>query len=617
MLTGVSGLLACFAVALVFTGTALSAEVAARQNHPPGSRIDAATLSFAEITDRWNGAFLWKPASASTDVITRFGDEARSVFGPIPDIDCGGADAKIIPLEIDGNIVDLKPNPGVPGNPLQFEHRDTAGNIVKWSTQIARCDKPSLAGNVTYCGMNSRISRKVVGNVEWVALCRKSTPHLEIDPEPYWQTDNPTFARLGIIGYNWLSGEIVFSDGGKNHAHFDWTRPFTPPGGRSYRDVNGRAAAATLYDATFQIQCSACHDNKGPYVITPHISQARIGYPGGVKSEKALAFSLGDYIPRTLRDERLPFRVIGSAYTSIYATDLARAKTIRDPSGNCTECHTLTTQVTGQRIAADAAGRDPVVTNPTWAQVVSVRAERLKLAEIDAHRTDWARQTGQGRIHPWMVPRDGSKVHATSAQIGEDDWRRLSDCLWKAGGEECGYQPLFTACPAPATSTGGDGSQPIDLSFAILPAPARQLGVDRVLRLNWRYINDYGHVPQRDDVRFNIAVKSTAIPPMGKMPLDSDYPSVGEAQGRSIDMTASNVGISGATMVIGNLSYFGHERFTDPTPSTAPRQFRVDLPAMCNRRYLVRILPKRFCFDQSDVRYAQHGQLVFADVACH
>jgi len=70
-------------------------------------------------------------------------------------------------------------------------------------------------------------------------------------------------------------------------------------------------------------------------------------------------------------------------------------------------------------------------------------------------------------------------------------------------------------------------------------------------------------------------------------------------------------------MFIGDLSYFGHLKFTDPAPATTPREFRADLPAMCNRRYLARILPKRFCFDQSGVRYGDRGQLIFADVACN
>lgn len=578
---------------------------------------NAEATSFAEAVRRWNGDFQWKPASASPDIITRFGDEARSVFGPIPDVDCGNAAAKVIPLEIDGNIVDLKPNPNVAGSPLQFEHRDPKGRIVKWTTQIAKCDKPSLAGNVTYCGMNSRIIRTVAGTVEWVSLCRKSTPHLEIEPESYWEKDNPTFARLGIIGFNRESGEIVFFDGDKDKQRFDWTTPIIPPGGRSYADAGGRAAATKMYDPTFQIQCSACHDNKGPYVVSPHIGQARIGYPGGAASERALAFSLGDYVPKMKRDESLPFRVVGSAYTAAYATDIVRARTVEDPSGNCTKCHTLTTQITGQRIAADAAGRLPEVTNPTWTQVVSVRAELLKLREIDAHRTEWARRSGEGKIHPWMVPHEGSNVAVENGQISEDDWRQLSNCIWEAGGEECRYRPLFTACPAPGVQSGGDGSQPTGLSSAVLPVPTGAVGADRILRLRWHYLNDYGHVSQRDDVRFNIAIRATQIPRSRQAPLESDFPTLDEAKSGTDDTSVGYGVASGRAMFIGDLSYFGHLKFTDPAPATTPREFRADLPAMCNRRYLARILPKRFCFDQSGVRYGDRGQLIFADVACN
>ncbi|WP_246738016.1 hypothetical protein [Rhizobium grahamii] len=600
-----------------------SVEFVARGNTPEVVRTagaSSAAISFAELANRWNGDVLWAPASASTDVITRFGDEARAVFGPIPDIDCGDNAAKVIPLEIDGNIVDLKPNPGVAGSPLQFEHRDTAGRVVKWSTQIARCDKPSLAGNVTYCGMNSRVSRKVIGSVEWVALCRKSSPHQEIDPEPYWQRNNPNFARLGVIGFNRQSGEIAFFDGSKDRPHFDWERPFVPPGGRSYHDESGRMEAAGLYDPTFQIQCSACHDNKGPYVISPHMGLSRIGYEGGATGESASAFSLGDYIPTMPHEERLPFRVIGSAYTSTYATDLARAQTLQDPSGNCTECHTLTTQVTGQRIAADAAGRDPVITDPSWSDTVSVRAELQKLREIDAHRTDWARRSGEGKIHPWMVPRNGGKVGAGGHQIDEDDWRQLSNCIWEAGGAECNYRPLYTACPPPATPSGGDGSLPTDLSIAILPSNADEGGAERVLRLNWRYLNDYGGVPQRDDVRFNIAIRSVPIPQSRKPPDEEEYPAIAEASDDgfvAIAGNVGNVGNAGGLMTIRNLSYIGHRRFTEPAPATTPREFRADVPAMCGQRYLARILPKRFCFDQNGIQYAERGELVFADVECN
>ncbi|MDX8463921.1 hypothetical protein RFM67_34500, partial [Mesorhizobium sp. VK2D] len=135
---------------------------------------DVDSKSFAKAVTRWNPDIFWPPASKSTDVITRSGDEARAVFGPIPDGDCDSPQMKVIPLEVDGNVVDLKPNPTKPGSPLEFEHRNVSGEVVKWTATLPKCDKPSLTGSTTYCGLNSRVVRVVRGNVEWLFLCRKS-----------------------------------------------------------------------------------------------------------------------------------------------------------------------------------------------------------------------------------------------------------------------------------------------------------------------------------------------------------------------------------------------------------------------------------------------------------
>ena len=404
---------------------------------------------FAATVLRLNGDIFWAPAAASSDIVTRFGDEARSVFGPIPDADCASKDARVVPLEVDGNIVDLRPNPDKPGHPLEFEHKDAAGNTVKWTASIPRCDKPSLAGKLTYCGLNSRLNRVVNGSVEWLSLCRKSTDSLEVESDPYWQRSNTEFALLGTIGFNSLTGEQVFFDGRKDRKQFDWSKPFVPPGGRSYSDTAGRAAAEQLYDPTFEVQCSSCHDNKNAYVIDPHISVGRVGYFEGESGEHAAAFSLGDYLPNTPRYEEAPLRVIGSGYTERYRVEIDRARTVRDPSGNCTACHTLTTQLTGQRFAADAAGREPWIARPTWIQSVGLKFERQRFAAVDAHRTDWARRSGPGKIYPWMAPVTGNDLSAQSAPISPDDWQALSNCLWGAGGGECGYRPLYTQCPAP------------------------------------------------------------------------------------------------------------------------------------------------------------------------
>lgn len=573
----------------------------------------AEELEFADVVQRWNGPFLWQPASASSNPVSRLGDEARAVFGAIPDADCTDGAGRSINLEVDGNVVDLRPNPEKEGSPLEFEHRNVAGDLVKWTSSIAQCDKPSLAGNVTYCGMNSRLTRTSRGNVVWTTFCRKSTLNLGIEPDPYWQKSNPKFARLGVIGFNRVSGEIVFFDGREDGSSFDWSGKFVPPGGHSYLDRNGRLEAEVLYDPTFQVQCSACHDNKGPYAITPHMEHSRVGFLGGAESPQAV-FGLSNYLSDRPRSELSPYRIIGSGYTRIYSFEILQAKTVNDPAGNCTECHTLTTQITGQRFAADAVAQEPSIANPNWAQTLQLRAERMKLREIDSHRTDWARRSGAGGIFPWMYPVEGNNLARGSTEIDLIDWRELSNCLWGAGGSECGYKPLYTPCPAPGVPSQGDRSVPSGSTISDLPLPHHE-NPDRALRINWNYLNNYGGVPQRDDVRFNVAVKMEALSSSGP-PVERDYPSVEEATGKNATFLKGEVASSGEAVVIQNVSYFGHQRFTEPKPSSDLRQFQLDLPAKCNRRYLARILAKRFCFDQTDVVYADEGDLLFADVLC-
>src|SRR5262249_41404650 len=146
----------------------------------------------------------------------------------------------------------------------------------------------------------------------------------------------------------------------------------------------------------------------------------------------------------------------------------------------------------------------------------------------------------------------------------------------------------------------GDPSAPSKLTAKVVPLPPGASGADRVIRVSWKYLNDYGGVLQRDDVRFNLAVKETAIPAGAAAPAVADYPTMDEAAGRDFDPAGGNIGPSGSATLIENASYAGHSKWTDPPPTQAGRDFRVDFPGACNRRYLIRLLPKRFCFDQSD-----------------
>lgn len=568
---------------------------------------------FASAVLRWNGDIFWEPASESSNVITRFGDEARAVFGPIPDGNCEDDGARALPVEVEGNIVELRPNPSKMGHPLEFAYTDALGNIVKWTDNIPKCDKPSLAGNVSYCGLSSRLNRVVRGSVEWLFFCRKSTASLEVRSDPYWQQSNTKFALFGTIGFNRQTGEIVFFDGRKDQIEFDWANRFVPPGGHSYSDKDGRAAAEALYDPTFQIQCYACHDNKNAYVIDPHVEQARIGYRAGKNDRRAIAFSLGDYLPETPRREGAPFRIIGSGYTSTYSVEIARAKTVQDPTGNCTGCHTLTTQITGQRFASDAVAQEPWISNPTWAQSLELLAEKMKHSQISNHRTDWAFRSGDGHIHPWMAPRVGNEL-TSSPEMSNAEWQKLSTCLWAAGGDECGYQPLYTPCPAPESQE--EGSPLTNATVEILPQRSEGDG-NRMLRLRWNYLNNYGFVPERDDVRFNVAVRQQALTESATPPLVSDYPSLAETLDTKAVALDGPIGIAGSSTLIRNVSYPGHTRWTEPTPSTSPRLFELLLPAACNQRHLIRIVPKRFCFDQSNMAYGSKDHLLYVDVSCH
>ncbi|RAZ85312.1 hypothetical protein DPM33_29420 [Mesorhizobium hawassense] len=604
---GVAFLLLSGAVGLRHVAFVSTPQAGERQG---SDQDDLDSKSFADAVTRWNPDIFWAPASKSADVVTRSGDEARAVFGPIPDGDCDSEQMKVIPVEVDGNVVDLEPNPMKPGHPLEFEHRNESGKVVKWTATLPKCDKPSLTGSTTYCGLNSRVVRVVRGNVEWLFLCRKSNFSQEVSTDPYWTRSDPRFSVFGTIGFNRKSGEIVFFDGRKDRSEFDWSKPFIPPGGRNYSDEVGRAEAKKIYDPTFQISCHACHDNKSPYVIDPHIEQSRVGFRSAGDS-RSTAFSLGDFLPDRPRLPGAPFRVVGSSYTGTYRNELSQARTVEDPTGNCTSCHTLTTQVTGRRFAADAAGHEPTVTSPSWVQLLELNEEQIVYAEIAAHRTDWA---NGGGIHPWMLPGSGNDLSSGAPPLSLEDWRKLSDCLWGAGGAECGYRPLYTRCPAPEAQD--EGSLLADAKIQVLPPPPGAEVNTRILRVSWTFRNSYGGVPERDDIRINVAVGAGAIPATGDPPQSGQYPSIEQAKGTDVEAISGPVGSSGSSLLIQNVSFAGHTKWSDPTPSMLPRSFQIDLPGECNRRTLIRLVPKRFCFDQSEAAFSEADHLIYADVQC-
>ncbi len=564
---------------------------------------------FAGKVSKWNGPIFWAPASKTTDINLQFGDEARAVFGPIPPFDLttlGTVTANgwtiqtgVLVGEVEGNQIELKPNDSKPGSPLEFQHRDINGNIVKWTTTIDQCDKPSLAGGVTPCGTSSRISRAVKGNVEWISLARKTTKVEKLGADPYWMPGNPNYLLVGYIGFNRVSGEVVFFDGTYQGMKFNWSAAIVPPGGAGYNDDVGRSAAAQTYDATFRIECVACHDNKKPRIITPYIKQARVGYEN---AERATAFSLGALLPYLPRAATAPYRVIGTSYTAVHAQAIAGGRTVADPGQNCNVCHGLTNSGAG-RFASDAVGKLGTLTGDPGVE--------------NSYRTTWALRTGAGKIHPWMVPGSGNDISSAPPVLSDSDWSSLRAVIENPPADSL---QVYTTAPAPE-SVITDSTRIADpaapTNFAVTVADNRDGSSETMpkeVHLTWNYSNRLGGIPERDDVRFNVAIVEKDIPSGGAAPALSEYPTIDQAKGTGATDLGGGVYSDQGIFILENSSFTGHQQFTDPASTTSPRQYRVDFPASKNKRYLIRVLAKRFSFDQSGEVYSNADHVLSVDV---
>ncbi|ARP67095.1 MULTISPECIES: hypothetical protein [Mesorhizobium] len=569
---------------------------------------------FSSKVNRWNGNIFWAPASKETDINLRYADEVRAVFGPIPPFDVTTlgrfvrSDGSVIEtratyVEVDGNRAELKPNSSKSGSPLEYEHRDKNGVFVNWTATIDKCDKPSLAGGVTPCGTASRLSRIEKGNVEWIALARKTHGPEILRPEKYWSENDNSYALLGYIGFNQVSGELAFFDGSYEGIKFDWSTPTVAPGGGGYNDTAGRTLASKTYDATFRVDCAACHDNKEPRIITPYIKQARVGYRD---KDEAAAFSLGDLLPERTRNSKTPYRVVGTDYTAAHRGTLDGDLTIVDPARNCTSCHGLTNNGTG-RFASDAVGRLGSIAGDSGLE--------------NSFRTDWALRTGAGKIHPWMYaePQGNDVSDPQPAPISDADWDKLRAVIENADGDSRSLK-TYTDAPTPESTMDeatriGDPSGPQNFAVGIEDNPdgSSELSPKRI-RLDWTYINSFGGVPERDDVRFNVAIHEVGIPSDGAEPASGDFPSIEQTKALGFSDLGGGVFTDGTIFVLRDMSFQGHMRWINPAPTLTPRQYRLYFPASLNKRYLIRVAAKRFGFDQGGERVSAADHLLKVDI---
>ncbi len=632
-----------FATAACVAGVQLVSAATSEGTLDDGGHGVARFRDMQHAVDRLNGDIFWAPASgftAENSWPNIFGDEARSVFGPIPSVSC--ADGMPLHAEVHGNRIEPE---RTPGGGVRYVHQGFDGREVDVTDELARCDKPSLANTDGHpCAVNSRLirPRNPANDVEWVALCRKSELGSRLTGiDDYWHASNPGFALLGLIGFNRASGEVVFFDGSdfargaSRRTTFDGSRRYAPPGGKGYDDEAGRAVAASTWLYGRRVSCETCHDNKEPWIVTPHLKISRFGYD---EAARDAAFGVDNPLPLVQpRSADSPYRVIGTRFTKLAVLS---SRTFEDPSGNCTACHTLTTDWTGNVLAYDAVGR----TNPAQ----PYRAFFDRLARF---RTGFGAEEGGSR--PWMAPGVGPGVgQGRHGKVDDADWARIADCINGTSQERCGYRPSYTACPAPESEatfcdtgtsprvpcTGiGDPNGPRGLSVSV---SHRAVEVDatghsyRLAEIRWNYVNAFGDVPTRDDVRFNLAFRASDLPETSLEPIPAEFPDIEETYdpwpeqtprpggGHYCDFgsfrakTCHRFEADSGLLILNNISYRGHVRNTAPTPTTKPRRYAVRLPVRCGKRYLARLVPKRFCFDRSGVVPGSIDHLAYFDVRC-
>ena len=578
--------------------------------------------AFAQSILALNGPIFWAPASKAKadDVVNQMGDEIRSVFGPIPAFDTSTVGKRTLQdgttietvqlyLEVDGNIVELKGNPAKPGSPLEYEHRSLDGQTVRWTPTIDRCDKPSLAGGVTPCGTSSRISRVTRRDspVEWIALARKSKGVEKLDADPYWVSTDPTFALIGYIGFNPVTGEVAFVDGSSapvpsEHVRFNWTKPIVPPGGKGYEDTQGRQEASSMYDDSFRIDCANCHDNREPIIMTPYMKHARVGYRNEKRREVA---SVGDFFPEKMRTTRKPYRVVGTGYTAVHARTLDSTMSIGHPSPakTCTGCHGITNKGTG-RFASDAVGRLGQL-NPNNDGGVE-----------NNFRTTWAEHSGAGKIHPWMVPEDGQNISRTPPRnISNEEWELLKSAI-NDPLSVSGSRKIYTTTPAPESSWTpetllDDPSEPRFHDPVLMPGDDEE---SVTISVRWSYHNSLGGVPTRDDVRFHLAIRDVALPTDGAEANEKDYPSIPATIAAEATRVPDEIYRKDDIVIVKNISFVDHLKWTDPDPTAAARQYEVRFPGEHGRRYLIRVLAKRFGFDRGGEVFSNVDHIFAVDV---
>jgi hypothetical protein len=476
--------------------------------------------------------------------------QCEAVLGPIPQISCDPANpapgtvVSKIPTFVDGQLLAFSSDVSAAEQTL-LTQRQTSGSYT--------CDFPSIGGTFP-CTVGSTLVQyqsSTNPNVQWVGLCRGVF------------NDNPGYDRFignGLIGANVKTGEMCFFFA----LNPQTDQPYVLP--RLSSDADASALAPWLPPNQMPGSCISCHPNNDPWIFTPWLQPSYM-------REYLTSTSYPLKMPASVAiDDVFAANIITStpvAIQQLLPTPLPDGRTswseeeIIDAHGDVAlrQYRIVGSGYVNAEANGEQLPRTGMVKPATW--FVNFR-DRVRLKPMEQSCSAGCHAMGNEHWISMAHDSEGTKYSAflttqmTSLSLPGDDWMPNLPG-WSDIDDPATYTiPAITECPLPKQLTGE-----VDV----------QCGLGAV-DVSWTYVNDFGAVPGRDDVRFDVAAlaDTVAADGLGVSPASPlEGVSLNESAGVSIvrDLAASD-----------GSSYVMHV----PLSSTRPSQILLQ--------------PKRYCFEE-------------------
>ncbi|MGH1341419.1 MAG: hypothetical protein ACRBN8_07710 [Nannocystales bacterium] len=505
--------------------------------------------------------------------LSQYVAQCEAVLGTIPEISCDpanpspGTNVTRIPVFVDGYLL------GFGGG------RDEEEFARRAAEDDYSCDFPSIGGDFA-CSVGSTLVQyqsEDNPNVQWVGLCRGA---------PGDRPDYNRFIGNGLIGANTVTGEMCFFFG----ANDDVDEPYVLPK-LSSEVASEEELSPWLPPQEMPGSCLSCHPNNDPWVMTPWLQPSYMGQvltsddyplelPDGVGLEDVMA---ARFIQQT--DPR---------YKSLLPDPLPEGRTAwteEEIFGEGGELvHRQYRAVGSSYVANEAAGtvaNRSGVKDPAWE--INFR-ERLRLQPAESSCAQGCHALANSHFAKMAMDSFGDKYASKylSESMREDGF---PGGTWMPPGggsaepwltmfeEGEASVPAITECPIPKR---------VDEAVTVVARcePDEDGGFVGVVDVQWNYVNDYGDVPGRDDIRFDIAVSSGDEAEFhGRAPN-------GGPEGVRMEATTANTSVA-----------------RDFAPRTkGGSEYRVQLPVAGDGVVRVELQPKRYCFEEPDRRPFAYAQ---------